>query len=182
MAIQSTKGRAGGASEPTPLPAAPFNQPPISLAEIRQLIALMGATDFVEITIEREEEHLRLSLRRTTTVASAPTVAAPPTALPLATAPVSAGAPPAVDDRIFITSPLVGLYYPALRTGQKPLVAVGDTIREGQVIAGIETLRVMNEVEATASGTVVEMLAQPGQAVEYGQPLLALLPTTELRA
>ncbi len=55
-------------------------------------------------------------------------------------------------------------------------MAVGDVVREGQVVAAIEALNVLNEVEASGSGRVHEILASDGQPVEYGQPLLVIEP------
>lgn len=179
MAMQTTKGRG---NEPTPLMPAQHERPQLTQGEVRQLIALLGEGDLIEITIERPEEGLRLSLRRTIEpqAAAAPLTAIAPVAgtVPTAAAPLAVlPAPVAVAPELrYVTAPLVGNYFPALRTGQPPLVAVGDVVREGQIIAGIESLRVMNEVEADVAGTVVEILVPPGHAVEYGQRLLALAP------
>jgi biotin carboxyl carrier protein len=63
-----------------------------------------------------------------------------------------------------------------MKAGGKPLVGVGDIVREGQVVAAIESLNVHNEVEATVSGRVREILIEDGQSVEYGQPLVILDP------
>ncbi|MBA3823224.1 MAG: acetyl-CoA carboxylase, biotin carboxyl carrier protein [Ktedonobacterales bacterium] len=157
------------------------SSPRFSLAEVRQLIALMNTNDLNEITIERPEAGTRLALRKTTLEVNvqvngtAVALPAATTALPPVVAPPAAPETPAY---AYVTAPLVGTYHPALKAGQKPLVTVGDSVREGQIIGGIETLRVMNEVEAHMNGRVVEILVQPGQPVEYGQRLIALAPET----
>jgi acetyl-CoA carboxylase biotin carboxyl carrier protein len=154
-----------------------------SLAEVRQLVALMNTSDLNEISIERPEDGMRLTLRKTLVEVNVggngPAVAVPAAALvaaPSAPADAAATSAPPVPEYEYVTAPLVGTYHPALKVGQKPLVTVGDSVREGQIIGGIETLRVMNEVEAPLNGRIVEILVQPGQPVEYGQRLMALAP------
>ena len=152
----------------------------ISVAEVRQLIALMNTTDLCEIVIERPDDGLRLVLRHTDPVA-APAIS---TAAPLpATVPSPVMQPAQVPDEPAIeaiTAPLVGTFHRALRAGQKPLVAVGDIVRAGQIVAGIESLHVMNEVEAGVTGAIIKILVQPGQMVEFGQPLMELEPKPEM--
>jgi acetyl-CoA carboxylase biotin carboxyl carrier protein len=153
-----------------------------SMAEVRHLIALMDGSDLTEITIERPDAGMRLVLRRVVeVVGSAPT--APVAAVPVAAlaAPVALPTAPVAGDlhapeREFITAPIVGTFYPGLGPRTKPLVQVGDTVSEGQVVGSIETLQVMNEVEAQAAGKVVAILVAPGQPVEYGQQLFAVQP------
>ena len=153
-----------------------------SLAEVRQLIALMNTSDLNEITIELPDDGMRLALRKTVELVPAPATGAPPVASSLvvsaAPSPPAPIAPPPAPEPEYVTAPLVGTFHVALKAGQKPLVAVGDLVREGQIIGGIETLRVMNEVEAHMAGRVVAILVQPGQPVEYGQRLIALTPET----
>jgi acetyl-CoA carboxylase biotin carboxyl carrier protein len=151
-----------------------------SIAEVRQLIALMNSTDLCEIVIERPDDGLRLVLRHNDPVAA---LAISPAAPLPATVPVPAAQPIQVlDDPVVeaITAPLVGTFHRALRAGQKPLVAVGDIVRAGQIVAGIESLHVMNEVEAGVTGSITKILVQPGQMVEFGQPLMELEPKPEM--
>ncbi len=152
-----------------------------SIAEVRQLIALMHSTDLCEIVIERPADGLRLVLRHADPAvapAMIPAAALPaPVSSPGQTAPPDpAPADPSIET---IIAPLVGTFHRTLRAGQKPLVSVGDTVRVGQIVAGIESLHVMNEVEAGVTGTITKILVQPGQMVEYGQPLMELTPEPE---
>ena len=74
-----------------------------------------------------------------------------------------------------ITSPLVGVFYSAPSEEAEPFVKIGDQVKEGQVVAIIEAMKLMNEIECDCSGTVAEILVQNGQAVEYGQPLFRII-------
>ena len=73
-----------------------------------------------------------------------------------------------------IVSPLVGTYYAAPAEDAEPYVKVGDYVEKGQVIAIVEAMKLMNEIESDFTGTVTEIFAENGQPVEYGQPLIAV--------
>lgn len=73
-----------------------------------------------------------------------------------------------------ITSPLVGVFYTAPAEDAEAFVQVGDTVKKGQVLAIVEAMKLMNEIESDYDGTIAEILVENGQAVEYGQPLFRL--------
>ena len=73
-----------------------------------------------------------------------------------------------------IKSPLVGTFYAAPTEDAKPFVKVGDSVKEGQVLAIVEAMKLMNDIESDFTGTVAEILVQNGDAVEYGQPLFVI--------
>lgn len=73
-----------------------------------------------------------------------------------------------------VTSPLVGTFYAAPAEDAEPFVHVGDQVEKGQVLAIIEAMKLMNEIESDFSGRVVKILAENGKAVEYGQPLFII--------
>ena len=73
-----------------------------------------------------------------------------------------------------ITSPLVGVFYAAPAEDADAFVQVGDTVKKGQVLAIVEAMKLMNEIESDYDGTIAEILVENGQAVEYGQPLFKL--------
>lgn len=78
------------------------------------------------------------------------------------------------DDNIsgnIVKSPLVGTFYAAPSEDSESFVSLGDTVKKGQVMAIIEAMKLMNEIECEFSGKVVEIYVENGQAVEYGQPL-----------
>jgi len=69
---------------------------------------------------------------------------------------------------------MVGTFYRAASPGSKPFVEVGDTVKEGDTLCIVEAMKLMNEIEADASGTVKAVLVENGQPVEFGQPLFLL--------
>lgn len=73
-----------------------------------------------------------------------------------------------------VTSPLVGTFYAAPAEDSAPYVKVGDWVEKGQVLAIVEAMKLMNEIESEFSGEVVKILAENGKAVEYGQPLFVI--------
>ena len=73
-----------------------------------------------------------------------------------------------------VKSPLVGTFYAAPAEDAEPFVKVGDPVSVGQVLAIVEAMKLMNEIESTCSGIVAEVLVENGEAVEYGQPLFVV--------
>jgi biotin carboxyl carrier protein len=132
----------------------------------------MESSDISEISIERESEGLKLLLRRPSAwdaVADEGDELFDREDLP----PESEKSK---RNDIEIGAPLVGVFRASM-TGDKPLVAQGDIVRKGQIIAAIEALNLLSEVEATAAGRIAEILVLEGQPVEYGQTLLVIEPS-----
>lgn len=73
-----------------------------------------------------------------------------------------------------VKSPLVGTFYAAPSEDAEPFVKVGDTVKKGQVLAIVEAMKLMNEIESEYDGTVAEVLVENAQGVEYGQPLFRI--------
>lgn len=82
------------------------------------------------------------------------------------------------DDSYTITAPMIGTYYAAPAPGEPPFVQPGDSIEEGQTVGIIEAMKIMNEIASDVSGEVVEIVAENGQTVEYGSPLVIVRPIT----
>ena len=135
-----------------------------------------------------EEKHLSeievsfwgLRLRIARNPSGAITVAAPmppppaPPAPPAASEPAPAPAAADSDHPGMVPSPMVGVVYLAPEPGAKPFVAAGDQIQEGQTLLIVEAMKTMNMIPAPRSGTLVRLLVENGQAVEYGEPLLII--------
>ena len=142
------------------------NDPKIDGDLVRALAALLRETGLSEIEYATGE--LRIRVVRDGAPAPAP-LAAP------TQAPVPAAAPPeAAEPAGAVKSPMVGTVFLAPQPGEKPFVAPGDTVREGQVLLLIEAMKVMNQIHAPRAGKVGQILVADGTPVEYGQILLVL--------
>lgn len=104
----------------------------------------------------------------TPAAAPAPSVEAP------AAGEVSATGADALPAGNVVKSPLVGTFYAAPAEDAEPFVKVGDSVKEGQVLAIVEAMKLMNEIESDFTGTVAEILVENGEAVEFGQPLFVI--------
>lgn len=129
---------------------------------------LMREHELAEIEVESEGFRVRL---RKSGAGDAPRGAGAP-AEPAAPA---AGREPVAT---VVQAPVVGTFHRAGAPEAAPFVQVGDRVAAGDVLCVIEAMKLMNEIKAEFAGEVVEILADNGQGVEYGQPLFALLPTS----
>jgi acetyl-CoA carboxylase biotin carboxyl carrier protein len=151
----------------------------MDLRKLKTLIDLVSESNISELEITEAEGKVR--------IVKAGPAAAPPQmmayAIPQgmaapAEAPRAAAAAeaevPAVEAGHVVTSPMVGTFYSASSPGGKPMVELGSTVKEGQPICIIEAMKIMNEIEATHSGTITKVLCENGQPVEFGQPLFVI--------
>jgi acetyl-CoA carboxylase biotin carboxyl carrier protein len=151
--------------------------------ELKELIEFLIEKDIAEFELERGDVKLRVKRQADAApvVVAAP-IAAMPTSLahhaaPAAPSNVSApkeAAPAAEEDLHIVKSPIVGTFYEAPSPGSPPFVKPGDQIQTGGILCIIEAMKLMNEIEADASGEIVKRLVNNGQPVEYGQPLFAI--------
>ena len=100
--------------------------------------------------------------------------AAPPAQVVAAPAVAPAAAPPAAPEGHEVKAPMVGTFYRSPTPGGKAFVEIGDTVQKGQPVCIIEAMKLMNEIEADASGVVKAILVENGQPVEYGEPLIVI--------
>lgn len=147
----------------------------IDLKQVEDLIALMKASGVSQLSLELPE--FKVSITRGhegTIVTSEPPVetAAPPAELQH----TAVSDLPAEPERMQVVSPVVGVFHNGGMLDPRTLVKVGDTVREGQLLAAIEAMKVPNELRSPISGTVRNLLVADGSAVEYGQTLFLIEP------
>jgi len=150
----------------------------MDIRKVKKLIELLEESGIAEIEIKEGEESVRIS-RMPTGAAVPQYIAAPaPVAAAPAAAPAAAAAPSAharrKDDENIVPAPMVGTYYSAASPTAKPFVAIGDEVKEGQVLCIIEAMKMMNQIESDRSGRVTAIMAKNGEAVEFGQPLFVI--------
>ena len=152
----------------------------MNLKEIKQLIEQVNNSDLTEFSYSKDGERLVLKKEKEliSAGAAAPVIAAP---IPSAAAPAPASIPaaeekPAESNHTEIKAPMVGTFYTAPSPDAEEFVKVGDTVKVGQIICIIEAMKLMNEIEADASGVISEICVSNGEPVEYGSPLFKIKP------
>ena len=153
----------------------------MDLRKLKTLIELVESSGIAELEIEEGEERVRIT--RAVASSTSSTVVLPAAALPVA-APAPAAAAPALAvpppisaaeaEGHQVKSPMVGTFYRAASPGAKPFVEVGDSVEVGDTICIIEAMKLMNEIESDKAGVVKQVLAENGQPVEFGQPLVVI--------
>jgi acetyl-CoA carboxylase biotin carboxyl carrier protein len=152
----------------------------VDLRKLKTLIELVETSGIAELEIQEGEERVRitrtLASAGQTLMLHAPQMAAPAPATPTAAVPVPSAEPPppAEPEGHVVKSPMVGTFYRAASPGAKSFVEVGDAVKEGDTLCIVEAMKLMNEIEADASGVVKAVLVENGQPVEFGQPLFLL--------
>jgi acetyl-CoA carboxylase biotin carboxyl carrier protein len=159
----------------------------LDLKQIKQIIDIMKRSELTEFAVE--EEGFKLKIRRgsnglpvvtSSHSSNVPFSAPSQNVAPVASAPAAASAPaspftaPAAGDEAgvtYIKSPMVGTFYRSGSPESKPYAETGTKIVENSVVCIIEAMKIMNEIQAEMKGTVVEILVENGQPVEYGQKL-----------
>ncbi len=165
----------------------------MTIEDIKQLVQLVRDSGVGELEVRWGQDSVRVkgpdtATRETVMPAMIPlsVAAAPVTAIPhtmAATAPAAAtpAAPPepapiAEDEskHVVVKSPIVGTYYDAPAPGAEPFVKVGDYVEPKQVICIIESMKLMNEIEAETAGIIVAKHVENGRPVEYGESLFTI--------
>ena len=152
----------------------------MDLRKLKTLIDLVSESNVSELEITEAEGKVRIVKGGgaiVQQVMAAPMMAQPMAAaapaVAAAAAPAAEAAPAAVAGHS-VKSPMVGTFYRAASPGAKAFVEIGAQVKEGDTLCIIEAMKILNEIEADKSGTVTRILAENGQAVEYGQPLFVI--------
>jgi acetyl-CoA carboxylase biotin carboxyl carrier protein len=149
----------------------------MDLRKLKTLIELVESSGIAELEIQEGEERVRITRAPVagpqTMMVHAP-AAAQTVAAPAAAAVPEPPAEPAEPEGHLVKSPMVGTFYRAASPGAKAFVEVGDTVQAGDPLCIIEAMKLMNEIEADKSGVVKQILAENGQPVEFGQPLVVI--------
>ena len=150
----------------------------MDLRKLKTLIDLVSESNVSELEITEAEGKVRIvkGLAQIGRWPHLPAVSAP-MAPPIAatTAPDASTPPIAPEETGHITkSPMVGTFYRSASPGAKAFVEIGDAVKEGDTLCIIEAMKILNEIESDKTGTIKRILAENGQAVEYGQALFVI--------
>ena len=160
----------------------------MTVEEIRELINLATETGIAELEVQRGDNRVRIrrggsfASPQEIVVAASPAQHTPPSALPAPAAPPPPapeppkpkGEKPPDPNLVLVKSPIVGTFYECPSPGAPPFVNPGDRVTPGKVLCIIESMKLMNEIEAETSGIIESKLVLNGQPVEYGEALFAI--------
>src|SRR2546421_2957550 len=152
----------------------------MTIEEIRELINIVNESGVAELEVQRGDNRVRI--RRTqresrvgfTAVDSHPP--APAVAPPAPPAAPKPAEPEPGENELLVKSPIVGTFYEASSPSNPPFVRIGETVQPGAVLCIIESMKLMNEIEAEVAGVVTSKLVTNGQPVEYGEALFGIRP------
>jgi acetyl-CoA carboxylase biotin carboxyl carrier protein len=151
--------------------------PAVNFDQIERLMRLMAETDLAEVEIRQGGVHVRISRQPAPLPAPLPPTA--PASAPVSSAPAAAATPPVVDEDAglhVVRATMVGTFYRRPNPEAPPFAKEGEVVRKGQVICILEAMKILNEIECDVSGTIVRILAEDGQPVEFGEKLFAIRP------
>jgi len=150
----------------------------MDLRKLKTLIDLVAESDIAELEVTEGESKVRIVKSGTApqnqVVMMQPQTtaqAAAPSAAPQIVAPAAVDVEP---QGHIIKSPMVGTFYRSSAPGSPAFVEVGSTVKEGQTVCIIEAMKLLNEIDADASGVIKQILVENGQPVEFGQPLFVI--------
>jgi acetyl-CoA carboxylase biotin carboxyl carrier protein len=155
----------------------------MDLRKLKKLIDLVQDSGIAELEITEGEEKVKIVKGGEATVTpiapAAGSVPPAPKPAPAASASPPAGAPaPAAEEPVaeghVLKAPMVGTFYRSASPEAKPFVEVGQSVKAGETVCIIEAMKLMNEIEADATGVVKAVLVENGQPVEFGQPLFII--------
>ncbi len=146
----------------------------MDIRKIKKLIEIIEESDIAELEIKEGEESIRISR-----------YSAAPAVVSYAPAPAPAPAPAAVapaaiapaEEKItghVVKSPMVGTFYRSASPGTKVFAEVGQSVQVGDTLCIIEAMKILNQIESDKSGTIVKVLVENAEPVEYGQPLFII--------
>jgi acetyl-CoA carboxylase biotin carboxyl carrier protein len=151
--------------------------------KIKDLIEIMKENDLIKVDIRHGEDYVSLQRAQPQQAAAAtgPAIASMPgVGIPMMVPESTAGGPAdahaKAEGLLEVKSPIVGTFYEAPSPDSDPYVEIGSHVEPQTVVCIIEAMKVMNEIKADVSGTVMERIAANGQAVEYGQVLFKVRP------
>jgi acetyl-CoA carboxylase biotin carboxyl carrier protein len=152
----------------------------MDIRKVKKLIELLEESGIDELEIKEGEESVRIS-RHSKQPAYAPqpvyAQAPAPAAAPAAAAPAAEAAPAAASklNGSVARSPMVGTFYRAASPTSANFVEVGQSVKKGDILCIVEAMKMMNHIEAEASGVIESILVENGQPVEYDQPLFTIV-------
>ncbi len=147
----------------------------MTLDEIRELIKLATETNVAELEVQRGDNRVRIALTSGRSHSAAPSAPTASLESPVPTPQPAPALPARPDPAVtLVKSPIVGTFYESSGPNTPPFVRVGEAVQPGKVLCIIESMKLMNEIEAEVAGVIESKLVPNGQPVEYGEALFAI--------
>lgn len=140
---------------------------------IQELSKLLDETGLTEIEIEQDGQRVRVARGMVAAAPAMPPRSAAAAAPQPVTESVSAPFDPSKHPGV-VVSPMVGTAYAAPEPGAKPFIEVGNAVKAGDTLLIVEAMKTMNQIPAPRGGTVIQILFEDGQPVEFGEPLVII--------
>jgi acetyl-CoA carboxylase biotin carboxyl carrier protein len=152
----------------------------MDLRKLKTLIDLVAESDIAELEVTEGESKVRIV--KSSAIQQNQVMMVPQQGVQQFSVPAPAGAAPAapaapavpLETGHVVKSPMVGTFYRSSAPGAPAFVEVGATVKEGDTLCIIEAMKLLNEIDADASGTITKILVENGQPVEFGQPLFVI--------
>ncbi len=148
--------------------------PAIDHELIRELARLLDETGLTEIEFERDGQRVRVARKRERTAKPAGGVSAMAASAPAPGGPEGGAPPDPAKHPGAVTSPMVGTAYVGAEPGARPFVEIGSRVLVGDTLLIIEAMKTMNQIPSPRAGTVIQILIEDGQPVEFGEPLMII--------
>ena len=153
----------------------------MDIRKVKKLIELLEESGIGEIEIKEGEESVRISRGVSGAPAPAPSPAVAPPPAPTLVAPAASAAPAEPESKSaqaeghVVKSPMVGTFYRSPSPSSPAFVEVGKTVKAGDILCIVEAMKMMNQIEADAPGTIEAVLVENGEPVEFDQPLFSIV-------
>jgi len=147
----------------------------MDIRKVKKLIELLQESGISEIEVHEGEESVRISSHQA--MGARQSVIQVPSQTRVAPGPVQDEATPptsVVDEGHIVKSPMVGIFYSSPSPDTSAFVEIGQTVEKGDALCIIEAMKIMNQIEADASGVLSKIFVENGEPIEYGQPLFAI--------
>jgi acetyl-CoA carboxylase biotin carboxyl carrier protein len=146
----------------------------LTLKQLKSLIATLEDGGATEFEYQDDKYRVRVALGRTVPAPAQPSAPQQPAHAPAQVSTAEIPREAADSNVVFVTSPFVGTFYRSASPEAEPYVELGRAVQKGQTLCIVEAMKLMNEIEAEFAGTIVEILAENGDSVEFGQRLFKI--------
>ena len=151
----------------------------IDIRKLKELVKLMVSNDLSEMDLRDTDEQVTIRRQGDTIITPppiAPVAVASQAMTAVADAPMPAESPAVVEEGVEIVSPMVGTFYISSDPDSPAFVNVGGAVSEDTTVCIIEAMKIFNEIKAQCDGTILKVLVENGEPVEFGQPLFIVKP------